>query len=230
MRTLPPTLAARPSENSSIRTPRTGTTHALTGTLDMMGASMSFSRNEEIYGEAEPADYLYKVVSGTVRMYKVLKDGRRQIGAFYLPGDMFGLEPGDDQHASSAEAISDVTVLVFKRSAVLALATRDSDVAGQLWEMTARELHRANDHMLLLIKSAEERVASFLLEMAGRGSETDAVTLPMSRQDIADFLGLTIETVSRTITHLEHARAIALPSSRRVALRNRAMLSRLTAS
>ena len=63
-------------------------------------------------------------------MYKVLRDGRRQIGAFYLPGDMFGLEPGDDQHASSAEAISDVIVLVFKRSAVLALATRDSDVAA----------------------------------------------------------------------------------------------------
>ena len=230
MRTLAPTLAARLSENLSIRTPRTGASHALTDTLDMMGAPMSFCRNEEIYGEAEPADYLYKVVSGTVRMYRVLHDGRRQIGAFYLPGDMFGLEPGDDQHASSAEAINDVTVLVFKRSAVLALATRDSDVARQLWGMTARELHRANDHMLLLIKSAEERVASFLVEMAGRGSETDEVTLPMSRQDIADFLGLTIETVSRTITHLEHARTIALPSSRRVALRNRAMLSRLTAS
>ena len=153
-----------------------------------------------------------------------------QIGAFYLPGDMFGLEPGEDQHASSAEAIGDVTVLVFKRSAVFALSARDADIARQLWEMTARELHRAHNHMLLLIKSAQERVASFLLEMAGRGSEAEEVTLPMSRQDIADFLGLTIETVSRTITHLEHAHAIALTSSRRVALRNRAMLSRLTAS
>jgi CRP/FNR family nitrogen fixation transcriptional regulator len=230
MPTLTPGLAARRSEITTIRTPGTGSTHALSDTLDMMGAPMSFSRNEEIYGEAEPADYLYKVVSGAVRMYRVLNDGRRQIGAFYLPGDMFGLEPGEDQHASSAEAIGDVTVLVFKRSAVFALSARDADVARQIWEMTARELHRAHNHMLLLIKSAQERVASFLLEMAGRGSESDEVTLPMSRQDIADFLGLTIETVSRTITHLEHAHAIALTSSRRVALRNRAMLSRLTAS
>jgi CRP-like cAMP-binding protein len=229
MPTLTPALAARRSEITTIRTPRTGSTHALSDTLDMMGAPMSFSRNEEIYGEAEPADYLYKVVSGAVRMYRVLNDGRRQIGAFYLPGDMFGLEPGEDEHASSAEAIGDVTVLVFKRSAVFALSARDADVARQLWEMTARELHRAHNHMLLLIKSAQERVASFLLEMAGRGSG-DEVTLAMSRQDIADFLGLTIETVSRTITHLEHAHAIALTSSRRVALRNRAMLSRLTAS
>ena len=120
MPTLTPTLAARRSESPPIRTPRAVSTYALGDTLDMMGAPMSFSRNEEIYGEAEPADYLYKVVSGAVRMYKVLKDGRRQIGAFYLPGDMFGLEPGNDEHASSAEAISDVTVLVFKRSAVLA--------------------------------------------------------------------------------------------------------------
>ena len=230
MPTLTSALAARRSEIPSIRTQRMGSPHALTGTLDMMGAAMSFSRNEEIYGEAEPADYLYKVVTGAVRMYRVLNDGRRQIGAFYFPGDIFGLEPGDDQHASSAEAIGDLTVLVFKRSAVLALSARDADVARELWEMTARELHRVQSHMLLLIKSAQERVASFLLEMAGRGSENDEVTLPMSRQDIADFLGLTIETVSRTITQLEIARAIALPSSRRVALRNRAMLSRLTAS
>jgi CRP/FNR family transcriptional regulator, nitrogen fixation regulation protein len=230
MPTLTPALAARRSEITTIRTPRTGSPHALSDTLDMMGAPMSFSRNEEIYGEAEPADYLYKVVSGAVRMYRVLNDGRRQIGAFYLPGDIFGLEPGQDQHASSAEAIGDVTVLVFKRSAVFALSEREADVARQLWEMTARELHRAHNHMLLLIKSAQERVASFLVEMAGRGSEADEVTLPMSRLDIADFLGLSIETVSRTITHLEHAHAIALTSSRRVALSNRAMLSRLTAS
>jgi CRP/FNR family transcriptional regulator, nitrogen fixation regulation protein len=190
---------------------------------------MSFTRDEEIYGDAEPADYLYKVVSGAVRMYKILSDGRRQIGAFYLPGDIFGLESGD-QHASSAEAIGDVTVVVFKRSAVFARAARDSDIARELWEMTARELDRAHDHMLLLIKSAQERVASFLLEMAGRASGINEVALPMSRQDIADFLGLTIETASRTISQLENVHAIALPSSRRVALRNRAMLSRLTAS
>jgi CRP/FNR family transcriptional regulator, nitrogen fixation regulation protein len=222
-------LAARRADTPAVRHARMATNCALAGTLGMMGATMSFSRNEEIYGEGEPADYLYKVASGAVRMYKVLSDGRRQIGAFYLPGDMFGLEFGD-AHASSAEAIGDATVLVFKRSAVLALSARDADVARELWEMTARELQRAQGHMLLLIKSAQERVASFLMEMAGRGCGSDEVALPMSRQDIADFLGLTIETVSRTISQLENAHAIALPSSRRVGLRNRAMLSRLTAS
>src|SRR5262245_58438163 len=89
---------------------------ALAGSLDLMGAAMSYSRNSEIYGEGEPADYLYKVISGTVRTYKVLSDGRRQIGAFYLPGDMFGLEM-DDAHAFSAEAITDCRVLVIKRTA-----------------------------------------------------------------------------------------------------------------
>ena len=224
-----PAIAARRADIASVRQPRTGSAHASAGTLEMMGAAMSFSRNEEIYGEGEPADYLYKVASGAVRMYKVLSDGRRQIGAFYLPGDMFGLEAGD-MHASSAEAIGDATILVFKRSAVLAFSARDADAARELWEMTARELQRAQDHMLLLIKSAQERVASFLMEMAARGCGNDEVSLPMSRQDIADFLGLTIETVSRTIGQLEHANAIALPSSRRIALRNRAMLSRMTAS
>src|SRR6201987_2486295 len=101
--------------------------HALAGPIDMMGAPMSFSRNAEIYGENEPADYLYKVISGTVRTYKVLSDGRRQIGAFYMPGDVFGLETSDE-HTFSAEAISDSKVLVIKRSALVALAERDSDV------------------------------------------------------------------------------------------------------
>src|SRR6516165_6390031 len=98
-----------------------------TGTIEMMGAPMPFARNAEIYGENEPAEYLYKVVSGAVRTYKVLNDGRRQIGAFYLPGDVFGLEV-DDEHQFSAEAISDAKVLVIKRSALVALANRDGDV------------------------------------------------------------------------------------------------------
>ena len=184
-------LSPRPLESRSRRQAAPGNTHTVTGTLDMMGAPMLFTRNEEIYGESEAAEYLYKVVSGAVRMYKVLTDGRRQIGAFYLPGDMFGFEPAD-AHASSAEAVGDVTVLVFKRSAVLSLAARDSDVARRLWEMTARELDRSRKHALLLILSAQERVASFLLEMAARTRASSEIELPMSRQEIGDYLGLTI--------------------------------------
>jgi CRP/FNR family transcriptional regulator, nitrogen fixation regulation protein len=201
---------------------------ALTGSVELMGALMSFSRNVEIYGENEPADYLYKVVSGAVRTYKVLSDGRRQIGGFYLPGDMFGLETSEE-HSFSAEAIADAKILVIKRSAVIALAARDNEVARQLWTLTARELHRVQDHILLLVKTAQERVASFLLEMAERGASSNEVQLPMSRQDIADYLGLTIETVSRTLTQLEETAMIALPTSRRVVLRNRPALKRLNA-
>jgi CRP/FNR family transcriptional regulator, nitrogen fixation regulation protein len=205
-----------------------GVGHGQVGTVELMGAPMSFARNVEIYGENEPAEYLYKVVSGTVRTYKVLVDGRRQIGAFYLPSDIFGFETGDE-HTFSAEAISDCRIVVIKRSAVMALAAKDNDVARQMWALTARELHRVQDHVMVLIKSAQERVAGFLLEMADRVSGGSAIELPMSRQDIADYLGLTIETVSRTLTQLEKTAAIAVPTSRRIVLRNRSALSRLNA-
>jgi CRP/FNR family nitrogen fixation transcriptional regulator len=211
------------------KTPRfvpAAASHSLDGTLDMMGAPMSFARNSEIYGEKEPAEFLYKLVSGAVRTSKILNDGRRQIGEFYLPGDIFGLEVGTE-HAFSAEAIADAKVIVIKRSAVEALAASDNDVARQLWATTGRELQRMQEHILLLIKTAQERVAGFLLEMAMRIKSTTEIELPMSRQDIADYLGLTIETVSRTLTILENSAAIALPSSRRIVLRNPAALRRL---
>jgi CRP/FNR family nitrogen fixation transcriptional regulator len=200
--------------------------HSDHSSIEFMGVAMHFGRNVEIYGENEPAEYLYKVISGSVRTYKVLADGRRQIGAFYLPGDIFGLEMGDD-HSFSAEAIADSNIMIIKRSTVVALAARDNNVARQLWTLTGQELKRVQDHILLLIKTAQERVASFLLEMAARMSCDKAFELPMSRQDIADYLGLTIETVSRTLTHLENTAAIELPSSRQVVLRNRAALGRL---
>jgi CRP-like cAMP-binding protein len=206
--------------------PRPAENHELGGAVELMGAPMSFPRNAEIYGEGEPADYLYKVVSGTVRTYKVLADGRRQVSGFYLPGDIFGLETGEN-HSFSAEAIAECNVLVINRSALVALAGRDHDVARQLWTLTSGELRRVEGHILLLIKSAQERVAAFLLEMAERVPAGNAVELPMSRQDIADYLGLTIETVSRTLSRLEDLAAIELPSSRRIVLRNRSALSRL---
>jgi CRP-like cAMP-binding protein len=201
---------------------------SLGSSIELMGAPMPFVRNAEIYGENEPAEYLYKVVSGSVRTYKVLNDGRRQIGAFYLPGDVFGLEVGD-AHTFSAEAIVNSKVLVIKRSALVSLASRDTEIARKLWTMTANELQRVQAHILLLIKTAQERVAGFLLEMASRVPVGNEIDLPMSRQDIADYLGLTIETVSRTLTQLENTAAIAVPSSRRIVLRNRAALNRLNA-
>ncbi len=187
---------------------------------------MAFARNAEIYGENEPADYVYMVVSGAVRTYKIFDDGRRQIGGFYFPGDIFGLEVGAE-HQFSAEAIDKSIIRVVKRSALIGLADRDGDIARRLWSFTAAELSRVQKHMLLLIKSAEERVACFLLEMAGRFATAEAIELPMSRQDIADYLGLTIETVSRTLTHLQAKAAIALPTSRRIELRNRRALRSL---
>ena len=202
--------------------------HPIGGQIEMMGATIPFGRNAEIYGENERAEYLYKVVSGSVRTYKVLNDGRRQIGAFYLPGDLFGFEVGGE-HTFSAEAITDSKILVIKRSALVTLASHDNEVAHKLWTMTAGELQRAQDHIMLLIKTAQERVAGFLLEMSTRSStaSSNEVDLPMSRQDIADYLGLTIETVSRTLTQLENAAAISVPTSRRIVLRNRSALSRL---
>ena len=197
--------------------------------VEMIGASMPFARNMEIYGEKESAEYLYKVVSGVVRTYKVLNDGRRQIGSFYLPGDIFGLEFGGE-HTFSAEAVAQSKIQVIRRSAVIALAARDKEVARQLWRVTATELQHAQDHIMLLVKNARERVVGFLLEMAERigVSEFD---LPMSRQDIADYLGLTIETVSRTVSQLENSGAIAVPTSRprHIVLRHRDALNRMNA-
>lgn len=199
---------------------------ALDQSMQLMGATMAYPRNSEIFGENEPADYLYKVVSGGVRTYKILSDGRRQIGGFYLPGDIFGLEFADE-HSLSAEAITDTKVLVIKRSAITALAGRDASVGSQLFALTGRELHRVQDRIMLLVKSAQERVASFLLEMSARVSGDNAIELPMSRQDIADYLGLTIETVSRTLTSLEDSAAIEVLTSRRIVLRNRPALNRM---
>ena len=202
---------------------------ALADAFALMGAAMRFEHNAEIFGEGEPAEYFYKVIGGAVRTYKLLNDGRRQISAFHLPGDIFGLE-ADTDHRFTADAVADSTVLVVKRSALVALAARDGEIANALWAQATADLLRAQDHMLLLgRKNAHERVASFLLEMAARGSGPEIVELPMSRQDIADYLGLTIETVSRTLTLLENEAAIALPSSRYIELRDRAALRRLNA-
>lgn len=220
-------MHTQPHSESTARPVRNAVVHSLFNDPALNGVVMPFEKGTEIYGENEAAEYVYKVVTGSVRTYSVLSDGRRQIGAFYLPGDIFGVESGTE-HSSSAEAIADASVLMVRRSTVMNIAKANPDVMAQLLQCMSHELHQARDHVQLLIKTAQERVASFLLEMSGR-LPGEAVALPMSRQDIADYLGLTIETVSRTLTQLGLKKAIELPSSRTIVLRNRRALAQLNA-
>src|SRR5215813_8527965 len=170
-------------------------------------SEFKYSRGSEIFGEAEPAEYVYQVVSGAVRSYKLLSDGRRQIGAFHLVGDIFGLENGA-LHRFTAEAIVDTSVRLVRRASLEHVATTNALVARNLLSMTTNSLQHAEDHMLLLgRKTSLERVAAFLLEMDRRLTAAGVMALPMSRRDIADYLGLTLETVSRALSCL-HERGI----------------------
>src|SRR4051812_4916752 len=141
---------------------------AIAGHVGLVATEFSYKKDEEIYGEDEPAEYVYQVISGAVRSYKLLSDGRRQIGTFHLPGDVFGLEFGS-VHRLAAEAIIDTNVRLVKRRSLEQAAGVDCAVARKLWTMTAGDLRHAEDHMLLLgRKTAMERVATFLLEMDRR--------------------------------------------------------------
>ncbi len=191
---------------------------ALYGVFEMASARIRYERDAEIYGDGEPTEFVYKVISGAVRTVKFTADGRRLVGGFTLPGGIFALEAGAE-HQLCAEAIVDTDILVLSRRHLLAMAATDPDLARQLWEVTAKHLARAQEHMLLLgRKTAAEKVASFLVDMAASGVTGSDIDLPMSRYDIADYLGLTIETVSRTLTQLASSRIIERVNSRHISL------------
>lgn len=188
--------------------------------LPAIGPRLTFVRDEEIFGQGEPADYVYQVVDGVVRTCRFTSDGRRQIEDFHLAGEYFGLEVGDE-HGVSAEAVGSATVLLIKRSTLNEVAGRDLGVARQLIALTMANLARTQEHVAMLgRKGAIERVVAFLLDFAERSKANAFVELPMSRQEIGDYLALTIETVSRTFTQLEVEGLIALPDRRRVLLRS----------
>jgi len=157
----------------------------------------------EIFGEAEPAEYVYQVREGAVRTHKLLSDGRRQINAFHLRGDIFGVER-EDLHRFTAEAVVHTTVWIAKRRSLFAgLATGDIPTTNNLRHLISGTLEQAEKHLLLLGRqSALEKVASFLMEMDRRLGEPEVMALPMARRDIADYLGLTIETVARALSIL----------------------------
>lgn len=168
----------------------------------ILASEFNYRKGTEIYGEKEPAEYVYQVTAGAVRSYKLLSDGRRQIGAFHLVGDVFGLENGSF-HRFTAEAIVDTSVRLIKRSSLERVAEVDVGITHDLLYMTTDNLQHAEDHMLLLgRKTSLERVVAFLLEMDRRLTGAGVLALPMCRRDIADYLGLTLETVSRALSKL----------------------------
>lgn len=196
--------------------------------LALQGVRRRFSRNEEIFGEGEPAEHLYRVVSGVVRTIRFTSDGRRQILAFHFPGDVFGIETGD-RHALAAEAVTEAAVSMVRRSMVESAASRDPAAARGLLKLVSDHLQKSQEHVLVLgRKGAGERVAAFLLQLADQVRPD--IELPMSRADIADYLALTIETVSRAFTQMERDHAIDLPSSRHVVVRDRHALEVLQAA
>jgi CRP/FNR family nitrogen fixation transcriptional regulator len=190
----------------------------------LLGTLASYGKDEEIYGDGEPADYVYEVASGAVRTCKLLDDGRRQIGAFHVAGDVFGLGSSPD-HRMTADAIVNTTVRLVRRRSLQAAAQGDVRIANALWTMAVRDLRHAEDHMLLLgRKTAKERVATFLLEMDGRLAVAGLLDLPMCRRDIGDYLGLTLETVSRVLSLLQQEGVLDLSGARHIVLRNRQRL------
>jgi len=189
--------------------PATGTA-GLIGALAGIGMTVSLPRERELYGEGDPAEYCYQVVSGCLRTVKLMEDGRRQVAAFLLPGDWLGFDD-IELHDFSAQAVTDAVLKRYRRRHVEALADRQPGLARALRALAAVSLRAAYDRLLLLgRKTASERIATFLFEMAARQRHAQVVALPMSRLDIADHLGLTVETVCRMITHLRREGTIKL--------------------
>ena len=199
------------------------------GSQPQLGAVQTIGQDQEIFCEGGDADYFFKVVSGVVRTCKFLADGRRQIDAFYVIGDIFGFEPSGC-HRLSAEAVTGCTVIAYRRTKVDVLGDCDRTLSQELLNFAMRGMMKAQEHSLLLgRRGAMEKVAGFLLAWAGNGLNCSSITLAMTRQDMADYLGLTIETVSRTLSQLERDNVIALPSARQILLRNLDMLEDLAA-
>jgi CRP/FNR family nitrogen fixation transcriptional regulator len=194
-------------------------------------SEFKYPRATEIFGEGEDAEYVYQITSGAVRTYKMLEDGRRQINAFHLQGDMFGSENGVF-HRFTADALVETHVRIVKRGSMLdAIQSRLGSTTNLICFVT-QNLKHAEDHMLLLgRKTALERVAAFLLEMDERLNHPQMMLLPMNRRDIADYLGITLETVSRAFSLLRDEALLRFDGStqRRLHLLNRLALAKFDA-
>ena len=203
--------------------------HALTRqdplqTLESLAARIRYHRGQEIYEEDSPVEYWYRIISGMARRFSARADGRRQIVDLLLPGDVFGFGSRGKHHFAVEAIVDDTVVARFPRSRLEALADSDPRVARALRDAAAEAMSRLHGLILNLGRTtAEEKVGHFLLKIAERlsGGPADGMVLPMSREDIADYLALSVETVSRALTQLKRRGVILLLGTRRVRIIDR---------
>jgi CRP/FNR family nitrogen fixation transcriptional regulator len=198
------------------------------GLLEAFGSTVTIRRHCEIYGHGQPTDYCWRVITGCARTVMLMGDGRRHVGEFLLPGDLLGMHDLE-LHDSDAQAVTDMTLRRYPRRVVEERANGDAAFAFYLRLLAMGTLRCANRQITLLgRKTAMERIASFLLEMGRRPAAVEGkfVELPMSRSDIADHLGLSIETVCRSLVRLQHGGAVVIARSG-IELRDRAALFKL---
>ena len=200
------------------------------GRLSAPGTGLAVPRGREIFAQGGESDAFFKVVSGVVRICRFLGDGRRQIDSFHAEGDIFGLAL-DGARDFTAEAVNDCVLVAYRRSTVLAQAQKDGALAHQLFHLAMQALDRARTHGLLLgRRAAAEKMAGFLLDQAAASADGRTVILAMTRQDIGDYLGLTIETVSRSLHQFERQHLIALSGNRDLRITGRAALEIIAAT
>jgi len=193
------------------------------------GTVVQIAAGREIFAEGDEPDVFYKIVSGVVRICKFLSDGRRQIAAFHVAGEVFGFELGAERQFA-AEAVSDCTLICYRRRGIELMAQKDRTISQQLLEYAMQSLAQAQAHSLLLARrGAAEKVACFLLDWQERSNEGGMIHLAMTRQEIADYLALTIETVSRSFSQFERDGVIALPNTRDLRLLDTEALEEMAA-
>jgi CRP/FNR family transcriptional regulator, anaerobic regulatory protein len=184
--------------------------------FERIARQVHFAPNEALFSMGQVANSVHSLTSGVARLYKLLPDGRRQVIGFALPGDFLGTAPAG-RYSFSADAVDSVIACRLSREAFTHFIEKRPHFLMRINEFATRELTMAQDQMLLLgRRTAEEKVASFLVSWRERlaqiGDEQPTISLPMSRQDIADYLGLTIETVSRTLTRFEREKMLIIVS------------------
>lgn len=209
-------MERRSGGSAAVRPLRVPATRDALDMLEQFGTTISVQRDRDIHGQGDAAGSCYRILSGCVRRVRLMADGRRQVGEFLMAGDLLGFD-ALDTHDYAAEAVSDVVLRRYPRRAVDALAESNVALVRRLRDLASESLRMAYTRLLLLgRKTASERIATFLLEMAERLPRVrdGVLDLPMSRTDMADHLGLTIETVCRTLAHLRREGTIVIERAR----------------